>query len=93
MAHRDVDRPKPEDMPSDNGSYLRPWPTFKMDALTRVLNAGIGKNGYISPFMHPFSGTFCQQHIRHVRNYTTDNNYLCGSFSSPFKSRHLWPEI
>jgi hypothetical protein len=74
MAHRDVDRPKPEDMPSDYGSYLRPWTTFKMDALLRILDTGVGKDGHVGPFMDAFPGTFCQQHIRHARNYTTDDN-------------------
>jgi hypothetical protein len=87
MAHHDVDRPKPKDMPGDHGAYLRPWSTFKIDALPRILDARIGKDGYIRPFMNHLTGAFCQQHIRHARNYTTDDDFHCTTFSSPAKEK------
>ena len=70
MAHRDVYRPKSEYVPRDHGADLRSGAAFEMDALPRILDAGVGKDGHVRPLVNPLSRTFCQQHIRHVRNYT-----------------------
>ena len=69
MPHRNVKRPESENMPGDYGAKLRTRSSFKIDALLRILNTGISKNGHIRSFMDTLPRTFCQQHIRHAGNY------------------------
>ena len=56
-------------MPGDHSAKLRTRSSFKIDALLRILNTGVSKNGHIRSFMNALPCTFCQQHIRHARNY------------------------